>query len=122
MEKCIIVSVCAWNFKKEKVYVMSSNLSVQDREQIDAGIRDKYKKVAATPKGHFKYPTGRDGLKGLHYDHRLNADLPDTSVPRFCTSLPAMLYSLWQLLESDKPHVIDDAIGQKVAGSAYTGK
>ena len=63
---------------------MSSNLSVQDREQIDAGIRDKYKKVAATPKGHFKYPTGRNGLKGLHYDHRLIADLPEPVADSFC--------------------------------------
>jgi arsenite methyltransferase len=64
--------------------MMSSQLSGQDLEQIDTGIRDKYKKVAASPEGHFKYPTGRDGLKGLHYDDELIADLPDTVADSFC--------------------------------------
>jgi arsenite methyltransferase len=63
---------------------MSSQLSVQDLEQIDAGIRDKYKNVAVTPEGHFKYPTGRDGLKGLGYDDQLIKDLPDQVAGSFC--------------------------------------
>jgi 2-polyprenyl-3-methyl-5-hydroxy-6-metoxy-1,4-benzoquinol methylase len=63
---------------------MSSQLSVQDREQIDAGIRSKYDQVAVTPRGHFKYPTGRAGLEGLHYDGRLLADLPDAVADAFC--------------------------------------
>ena len=32
---------------------MSSQLSAQDREQINAGIREKYNKVAITTEGHF---------------------------------------------------------------------
>ena len=63
---------------------MSSQLSAQDREQINAGIREKYNKVAITPAGHFKYPTGRDGLKGLHYDDKLIANLPDAVADSFC--------------------------------------
>ena len=63
---------------------MSSQLSAQDREQINAGIREKYNKVAITPAGHFKYPTGRDGLKGLHYDDKLIANLPDAVSDSFC--------------------------------------
>ena len=63
---------------------MSSQLSVQDLKQIDAGIRDKYKNVAVTPEGHFKYPTGRDGLKGLGYDDQLIKDLPDQVAGSFC--------------------------------------
>jgi arsenite methyltransferase len=63
---------------------MSSQLSVQDLEQIDAGIRDKYKNVAVTPEGHFKYPTGREGLKGLGYDDQLVKDLPDKVAGSFC--------------------------------------
>lgn len=63
---------------------MTSQLSVQDQEQIETGIRDKYRKVAATPESHFKYPTGRDGLKGLHYDESLMRDLPDAVAGSFC--------------------------------------
>ena len=59
-------------------------MSIQDREKIAAGIRDKYKKVAAAPKSHFKYPAGRDGLKGLHYDKTLITDLPDAVADSFC--------------------------------------
>jgi arsenite methyltransferase len=70
--------------KKEKADVMVSQLSTRDLEQIDAGIRDKYKKVAATPEGHFKYPTGQDGLKGLQYDEKLIGDLPDAVANFFC--------------------------------------
>jgi len=67
-----------------KGYAMSSQLSAQDREQINAGIRDKYNKVALTPEGHFKYPTGRDGLLGLHYNDKLIANLPATVADSFC--------------------------------------
>jgi len=63
---------------------MVSQLSTRDLEQIDAGIRDKYKKVAATPEGHFRYPTGRDGLKGLQYENQLIGDLPDGVAGSFC--------------------------------------
>lgn len=63
---------------------MSSQLSAQDREQINTGIQEKYNKVAITPEGHFKYPTGRDGLKGLHYNDKLIANLPDAVADSFC--------------------------------------
>ncbi|MCG6879585.1 MAG: methyltransferase domain-containing protein [Deltaproteobacteria bacterium] len=63
---------------------MTSQLSARDLEQIDAGIRDKYKKVAKTPEGHFKYPTGRDGLKKLQYDGQLVESLPDAVADSYC--------------------------------------
>lgn len=63
---------------------MSSQVSAEDRVQINAGIREKYNKVAATPAGHFKYPTGQEGLKRLHYDDKQIADLPDTLAESFC--------------------------------------
>ena len=63
---------------------MSSQMSARDREQINAGILDKYNKVALTPEGHFKYPTGRDGLLGLHYNNKLIANLPATVADSFC--------------------------------------
>jgi hypothetical protein len=58
---------------------MPSQVSAEDWEQINVGIREKYNKVAVTPEGHFKYPTGREGFeKGfekLHYDDKLIAKL-----------------------------------------------
>jgi ubiquinone/menaquinone biosynthesis C-methylase UbiE len=63
---------------------MVSQLSPRDREQIDAGIKEKYNKVAMTPNGHFTYPTGRDGLKGLNYDEGLIAGLPDSVADSYC--------------------------------------
>jgi SAM-dependent methyltransferase len=62
---------------------MSSQLSAQDREQINAGIREKYNKVAVTPEGQFKYPTRRDGLEGLHYNDKLIANLPNAVADSF---------------------------------------
>ena len=63
---------------------MSSQLSEKDREQIDAGIREKYHKVAFSPEGQFKYPTGIEGLKKLGYGNHLIADLPNTVADSYC--------------------------------------
>ena len=63
---------------------MSSQLSDKDREQINSGIRAKYHKVAISPEGQFKYPTGIEGLKKLGYDNQLIADLPNTVADSFC--------------------------------------
>jgi len=63
---------------------MSSPVSTADRRLINAGIREKYNKVAASPAGHFKYPTGREGLKRLHYDDNLIAKLPGTVADSYC--------------------------------------
>jgi 2-polyprenyl-3-methyl-5-hydroxy-6-metoxy-1,4-benzoquinol methylase len=63
---------------------MALRLSPQDREQINTGIQEKYNKVAVTPKGHFAYPTGREGLRGLRYDDDLIANLPDTVADSYC--------------------------------------
>lgn len=63
---------------------MSSQLSEKDREQIDAGIREKYHKVAVLPEGQFEYPTGIEGLKKLGYDNQIVADLPNSVADSFC--------------------------------------
>lgn len=63
---------------------MPSILTNQDRKQILSGIRDKYIKVATGPKGHFTYPTGRDGLKGLKYDADHVGALPDAVADSYC--------------------------------------
>jgi len=63
---------------------MSSLVSAEDRNLINTGIREKYNKVAASPAGHFKYPTGREGLKRLHYNDKLVEKLPDTVADSYC--------------------------------------
>jgi SAM-dependent methyltransferase len=42
-------------------------ITSQERERIQAGLRDKYDKVAAGQPGQFRYPTGQAGLAGLGY-------------------------------------------------------
>jgi 2-polyprenyl-3-methyl-5-hydroxy-6-metoxy-1,4-benzoquinol methylase len=63
---------------------MSSPLSTQDLKQIHIGIRDKYAKVAVSPEGQFKYPTGRAGLEKLKYDATIVAELPEAVAGSFC--------------------------------------
>jgi SAM-dependent methyltransferase len=47
-------------------------------------IRDKYRLVARSTAGCFRYPTGREGIVLLGYDTGLLAGLPDTVVEGFC--------------------------------------
>jgi 2-polyprenyl-3-methyl-5-hydroxy-6-metoxy-1,4-benzoquinol methylase len=63
---------------------MSSALSTQDLKQIHNGIRDKYTKVAVSPEGQFKYPTGRAGLEQLKYDAEIVGELPESVAGSFC--------------------------------------
>lgn len=63
---------------------MSSPLSPQDLKQIHDGIRDKYARVAVSPEGQFKYPTGRAGLEKLKYDAVIVAELPEAVAGSFC--------------------------------------
>ena len=63
---------------------MDSHITTEDLEKIEAGIREKYLKVAKNPEGQFKYPTGKKGLKALHYDKSLIAKLPDAVAATYC--------------------------------------
>ena len=60
---------------------MADDLTPQDRQRIEEGIRGKYGKVAVSPEGLFRYPTGRAGLEALHYDPQLIQALPEPVVP-----------------------------------------
>jgi len=49
---------------------MENSITKDDLERIRASIRDKYIKVADSPEGLFKYPTGRSGIEAQGYDPR----------------------------------------------------
>jgi arsenite methyltransferase len=63
---------------------MAHDLTPQDRRRIEEGIRGKYGKVAVSPAGLFRYPTGRAGLEALHYDPRLIETLPEPVAESYC--------------------------------------
>ena len=45
---------------------------------------EKYYKVAKSPEGQFKYPTGKKGLEALHYDKTLIDELPAAVASSYC--------------------------------------
>jgi arsenite methyltransferase len=59
-------------------------LTSTDRKKIDKAIRKKYKKVAKSPAGLFKYPTGRAGLEALQYPPELVNALPEAVTDSYC--------------------------------------
>lgn len=63
---------------------METQISQKDKEKIEAGIRSKYEKVADSPEGLFKYPTGRAGLEALNYDSELIEKLPEAVTASYC--------------------------------------
>jgi len=63
---------------------MESKLSSEDKERIVKGIRKKYAEASITPQGLFNYPTGREGLKGLGYDHNIVETISNPVIDSFC--------------------------------------
>lgn len=63
---------------------MTIDFSDEDRKRIKDGILGKYAKVAITPQGCFKFPTGRSGLDALKYDKSILQSLPETVLDSFC--------------------------------------
>ena len=63
---------------------MDSQISIDDLNKIEAGIRQKYSEVARSPEVQFQYPTGRKGLETLNYDKVLIATLPDAVASSYC--------------------------------------
>lgn len=63
---------------------MGNELTAQDKQQIEESIREKYLKVAASPEGLFRYPTGRAGLEALDYDPDVVLDLPEPVAASYC--------------------------------------
>lgn len=63
---------------------MDAELTPQEQQRIEASIREKYVKVAVSPAGLFRYPTGRAGLEALHYDPQLIQNLPESVAAAYC--------------------------------------
>ena len=63
---------------------MENELTAQDKQRIEASIRGKYLKVAASPEGLFRYPTGRAGLEALDYAMDMVGDLPEPVAAAYC--------------------------------------
>jgi len=59
-------------------------LTAEDRERIKKAIHQKYAKVSDGPEGHFRYPTGRAGLKALDYDTDIIRALPEAALASYC--------------------------------------
>ena len=60
------------------------DLASSDRKKIAKSIRKKYKRVARSPEGAFKYPTGQAGLEGLKYPSEVMDGLPEPVVSSYC--------------------------------------
>ena len=63
---------------------MVYQITTEDLDKIEAGIREKYFKVAKSPEGQFKYPTGKKGLKALNYDKSLIDKLQEAVAATYC--------------------------------------
>lgn len=59
-------------------------LTAGDRKKIVKSIRKKYNRVARSPNGSFKYPTGRAGMEGLHYPSEVMDAIPAPVVSSYC--------------------------------------
>jgi arsenite methyltransferase len=63
---------------------MRMSFTEEDKRSIEDSIRRKFAKVACTPQGLFKYPTGRAGLESLKYESSIVGTLPKTAVDSYC--------------------------------------
>ena len=63
---------------------MEFQLNKEELIKIQEGIRDKFSKVAVSPEGLFKYPTGREGLEKLEYEEELIERLPAEVISSYC--------------------------------------
>lgn len=89
---------------------METLFTVEDKSKIKRDIESKYQKVAATPKGQFRYPTGREALERLGYDSDILGSLPDEVADSYCgTGNP---FSLGRIEEGEK--ILDFGCGAGV--------
>lgn len=70
--------------KPEDRWAVVNNFTSEDRRLIKEGIAGKYVKVAISPEGNFKYPTGRAGLEEQKYDPEILDALPEEVLASYC--------------------------------------
>lgn len=58
-------------------------MQAQEAASIRQGIAEKYRKVARSPQGLFKYPTGQESARGLGYSPELFPSIPADIRERF---------------------------------------
>ena len=63
---------------------MDMTFTPEDRKRIEDEIGRKYRKVALSPEGSFRYPTGRAGLEGQNYDPEIIEALPKDVLASYC--------------------------------------
>jgi arsenite methyltransferase len=79
--KAVMVLEFIKNMMSQKVHY---SFTPEETDRIKQGIKQKYAKVAITPQGNFRYPTGRAGLEGQNYDLKIIESLPEDVVASFC--------------------------------------
>jgi ubiquinone/menaquinone biosynthesis C-methylase UbiE len=63
---------------------MKPDLTDAEVSLIREKIQEKYGKVAASPGGSFRYPTGEEGLRKLGYPEEMITALPQAVLDSFC--------------------------------------
>lgn len=63
---------------------MKNAFTLEDRKRIEAAIGEKYRKVAISAEGSFKYLTGRAGIEGQKYDPEIIKALPEDVLASYC--------------------------------------
>lgn len=63
---------------------MGDELTPRDKKRIKESISFKYAKVAKSPEGFFRYPTGLAGLRALNYDGKIIKALPEPLAASYC--------------------------------------
>ncbi len=63
---------------------MPLDLNQADMQLIRSKIQEKYVRVATSPAGCFRYPTGLEGIRGQAYPPELWQDFPASLLDSFC--------------------------------------
>ncbi len=70
--------------RKLKDVNMELKINSEEKQKIDKSIKEKYGKVAVSPEGQFRYPTGQAGLRALRYDPKILRSLPEAVAAAYC--------------------------------------